>query len=152
MNKVKAILLGIALFLPIFLAGCDPSQGGISQITVTSVKLEDWTDPKDGQVYLVALPTWKNDGKEAVRQVLFVAELKDAKDFKPVDPKEPQFYGAIVEPGTTVTPQRIPEDGVILGVKKDLEDKYGPIDASKVEVEGLGSPQEYKPEKEGTNA
>jgi len=142
MNKLNAILLGIALFLPL-LVGCNgPLE---TDIKVTSVKLQDWKDPKDGYVYLVALPTWTNGGKEAVRQVAFVANIKDAEAYASPEPKEPQFYGAIVEPGTTVKPERIPEDGVILGVKQELEEKYGKLDADRIEMVGFGSAEEYKP-------
>ncbi len=76
-----------------------------------------------------------------------MADIKGAKEKaeEPAEPAEPQFYGAIVEPGTTVTPQRIPEDGVVLGIKEDLEKKYGPLDPSKVEVVGFGSIEDYKP-------
>jgi|GEM_PF-6859653 len=145
MNKLHAVLLGIVIFLPVFLTGCDPSK--TPQIDVVSVKLEDWKNPKDGMTYVVALPTWKNAGNDAVRQVAFMADIKGAKEkaAEPAEPAEPQFYGAIVEPGTTVTPQRIPEDGVVLGVKEDLEKKYGPLDPSKVEVVGFGSIEDYKP-------
>ncbi|MBN9501664.1 MAG: hypothetical protein BGO01_15675 [Armatimonadetes bacterium 55-13] len=149
MNKLKAVLLGLALFLPIFLYGCDPVHAAAaSAVKVTSVKVEEWKNPKDGETYLVALPTWKNDGEVAVRQVMFVAGLKGGQEgsFTTEQPKEPQFYGAIVEPGTTITPQRVPEDGVILGNKKDLEEKYGKIDSDRVEVEGIGSPDEFVPE------
>jgi len=142
MNKLNAILLGIALFLP-FVVGCDPAT--TPAISVTEVKLHDWTDPKDGKIYVVAMPTWKNDGKVAIRQAMFSADIKDAKGFKPKESAEPQFHGAIVEPGTTVTPQQVPEEGVILGVKKELEDQFGKLDESRVEVEGLGSTEEYKP-------
>lgn len=142
MNKLNAILLGIAIFLPFF-AGCDPAHA--PNIKVTSVKLEDWKDPKDGNVYVVALPTWTNAGNDAVRQVVFVAAIKGDGSYVSKEPAEPQFYGAIVEPGTTVKPERVPEDGVILGVKKELEEKHGKLDEDQVEVKGFGSSQDYTP-------
>lgn len=142
MNKLNAILLGIALFLPMLFVGCDPTKS--PQIDVVSVKLEDWKNPKDGLTYVVALPTWKNGGSVALRQASFFAAIKGSNDQLPTA-DEPQFYGAIVEPGTTVTPQRIPEDGVVLGVKEDLEKKYGPLDPSKVEIGGIASVDDYNP-------
>ncbi len=146
MNRLHAVLLGIVLLLSIVGTGCDPKVAAASNgIEVVSVKLEDWTDPKDGKVYVVALPTWKNNGKDAVRQVTFVAAIKGDESVQPKNqPEEPQFYGAIVEPGTTVEPKRVPEEGVVLGEKDALKD----LKADSVEVKALlASDKEYIPAK-----
>lgn len=145
MNKTHAVLLGIALLLPIAGTGCDPKVAAMNEgIEVVSVKLEDWTDPKDGKVYVVALPTWKNNGKDAVRQVTFVAAIKGDEAKQPsTQPEEPQFYGAPVEPGTTIEPKRIPEDGVVIGEKEVLKD----IKPEAVEVKAFASDKDYVPTK-----
>lgn len=146
MNRLHAVLLGIVLLLSIVGTGCDPKVAAASNgIEVVSVKLEDWTNPKDGKVYVVALPTWKNNGKEAVRQVTFVAAIKGDESVQPPNqPEEPQFYGAIVEPGTTVEPKRVPEEGVVLGEKDALKD----LKADSVEMKALfASENEYVPAK-----
>lgn len=145
MNKTHAVLLGIALLLPIVGTGCDPKVAAATEgIEVVSVKLEDWKDPKDGKVYVVALPTWKNNGKDAVRQVTFVAEIKGDKATQPKnEPAEPQFFGAPVENGTTVEPKRIPEDGVVLGEKENLKE----VTADSVEVKAFASDKDYVPPK-----
>lgn len=144
MNKMHAVLLGIALLLPIVGTGCDPKVVAMNEgIEVVSVKLEDWTDPKDGKVYVVALPTWKNNGKEAVRQVTFMAAIKGDEAKQPAQPAEPQFYGAPVEPGTTIEPKRVPEDGVVLGEKDVLKD----IKSDAVEMKGFASDKDYVPTK-----
>jgi hypothetical protein len=145
MNKLKAVLLGIAIVLPILIAGCDP---GVAQATegieIVSVKLADWTNPKDGKVYVVALPTWKNNGKEAVRQVTFLASVKGEEVNQPKnDLDSPQFYGSPVEPGTIVEPTRTPEDGVVLGEKEAFKD----LTPESVEVKAFASHKDYVPPK-----
>ncbi len=142
MNKLQSMLLGIALVLPI-VAGCDPQVAAASDgIEVVSVKLNDWTDPKDGKVYVVALPTWKNNGKEAVKQVTFLASI-DGKDVEQPknDLSAPQYNNEVVEPGTTVTPSNVPEDGVILGEKEKLKE----VKAEDVVIRAIASPKSYTP-------
>jgi len=143
MRKLKAVLLGIAIVLPILVAGCDP---GVAQATegieIVSVKLEDWTNPKDGKVYVVAMPTWKNNGQGAVRQVTFMASLKGEEAAQPKnDLDAPQYFGGPVEPGTTVEPKRIPEDGVVLGEKDGLKD----LTSDSVELRAIASDKDYVP-------
>jgi hypothetical protein len=143
MHKIKAVLLGLALTVPAVMAGCDPAVASATEgIEIVSVDLKDWKNPADGKEYLVAMPTWKNNGKDAVRQVTFVAEIQGEEAQQPtIDPTEPQFYGAIVEPGTQVDPQRIPEDGVVLGEKDHFKD----LDPSKVKIRPFASPNEFVP-------
>jgi len=109
-----------------------------------TVKLEDWTNPKDGKVYVVAMPTWKNNGKEAVRQVMFAAAIKGDNAQQPKnDTDSPQFFGGTVEPGTTIEPKRVPEDGVVLGEKEALQD----LKADSVEMTAIASDKDYVPPK-----
>lgn len=145
MNKVHAVLLGIALLLP-FLGGCDPKVANATAgIEVVSVRLDDWTNPEDGKVYVVALPTWKNNGKEAVRQVTFLASIegKDVEQPKN-DPKKPHYNNEVVEPGTTVTPSQVPDDGVVLGEKEKLKD----IKVEDVVITPIASTENHVPPKE----
>ena len=138
MNKLHAVLLGIALLMP-FVAGCNPEAVAATEgIEVVSIKLEDWKNPEDGKTYVVALPTWKNNGKAAVRQVMFVAAIEGKDVDQPKnDLKEPQYNNEVVEPGTTVTPTNVPGDGVILGEKETLKD----IKAEDVVIRAFASPK-----------
>lgn len=140
MNKLHAVLLGVALLLP-FLGGCDPKVASATEgIEIVSVKLDDWTNPEDGKVYVVALPTWKNNGKEAVRQVSFLASINGNEVDQPKnDLKEPQYNNEVVEPGTTVTPTDVPGDGVILGEKEKLKD----LKVEDVVIQAIASPENH---------
>ncbi len=142
MNKINAVLLSIALFLPIVI-GCRPEEVAATEgIEVVSVKLEDWTNPKDGKQYVVALPTWKNNGKEPVRQVSFWPELKGMEWKEPEGFNEgPTYYGDAVEPGTTVEPVKTPQDGVVLGSK----DEFKELKAEDVTMTAVASPEKYEP-------
>lgn len=144
MNKLHAVLLGAVLLLPLF-GGCNPKVAeATAGIEIVSVKLDDWTNPADGKVYVVALPTWKNNGKEAVRQVTFYAAI-DGKDIE--QPKndlgKPQYNNEVVEPGTTVTPCNVPDDGVVLGEKEKLKD----IKVEDVMVKAIASTENHVPSK-----
>ncbi len=143
MNKMHGVLLGITLLLSLVNTGCDPKVAASSEgIEVVSVKLEDWTNPTDNKVYVVALPTWKNSGKDAVRQVTFLASIKgDGVEQPKNDTQEPQFYGQAIEPGTTVEPKRIPEDGVVLGEKNQLKS----LEPESIEMKAIASDKEYVP-------
>lgn len=143
MNKVHAVLLGIVLLLSIVGVGCDPQVAAASSgIEVVSVKLEDWTNPEDGKVYVVAMPTWKNSGEVAFRQVTFTAAIKGDESVQPHDQSdEPQFHGAAIEPGTIVEPKQVPDEGVILGDKEALKD----LEPEAVEILAIASEKEYVP-------
>jgi hypothetical protein len=144
MNKLHAVLLGVALLLPL-LGGCNTKVAeATAGIEIVSVKLDDWTNPEDGKVYVVALPTWKNNGKEAVRQVSFLAAI-DGKDVDQPknDLKKPHYNNEVVEPGTTVTPSQVPDDGVVLGEKEKLKD----IKAEDVVIKAIASTENYVPPK-----
>ncbi|MBC8066257.1 MAG: hypothetical protein H7Y17_15610 [Chlorobia bacterium] len=145
MNKLNAVLLGTVLSLTILTVGCDPKAAAASSgIEIVSIKLDDWTNPKDGKVYVVALPTWKNNGKEDVRQVTFMAAIKGEEATQPKnDLSEPQFYGGVVEPGTTVEPKRVPEDGVVIGEKETFKE----LTADSVEISAIASGTDYVPPK-----
>lgn len=140
MKKVASVLLGLAIFGPLYL-GCSNSNS-LSMVEVQSVKLEDWVDPKDGKTYLVAMPTWKNSGSQDIRQATFAASTRRGGETIPsLEPRGPQFFGGVVEPGTVVQPVRIPEDGVVLGEKKDLSE----VRPEDVEIVALGSTEDYIP-------
>lgn len=144
MHKFKAVLLGLALVVPAIMAGCDPATVSATEgIEIVSVDLKDWKNPADGKTYVVAMPTWKNNGKDAVRQVAFEAQIEGLKDEDQPknDIEEPQFYGAVVEPGTTVTPSHVPEEGIVLGEKEKLKD----LDPQKVKVQAIASPKDFVP-------
>ena len=144
MNKVNAVLLGIVLLLSIAGIGCDPQVAAASSgIEVVSVKLEDWTNPEDGKVYVVAMPTWKNNGKAAVRQVTFTAAIKGDESVQPSNQSdEPQFHGAAIEPGTTIEPDQVPDEGVILGEKEALKN----LKPEAVEILAIASEKDYVPD------
>ena len=141
MNRPLAILSGLAL-IALAIAGCaSDSLAKLTDVEIVSVRLAEWTDPDTGKVYAVAMPTWKNAGTQDIRQVIFAASVKGKESASGIEPKEPQFYGAIVEPGTVVESHRVPEDGVILGEKTEL----GEIAPENVEMTGIGSSEQYVP-------
>jgi hypothetical protein len=140
MKKVASVLLGLAIFGPLYL-GCSNAQS-LSMVEIQSVKLEDWVDPKDGKTYLVAMPTWKNSSSQDIRQATFAASTRRGSETIPsLEPREPQFFGGVVEPGSVVHPVRIPEDGVVLGEKAELAG----VRAEDVEIVALGSSEDYSP-------
>jgi len=141
--KTKLLLLA-CLALALLAEGCNPKVVEATEgIEIVSVKLADWENPKDGKTYVVALPTWKNNGKVAVEQVTFSASLENHEKQPANDLSEPQYYGGPVEPGTQVEPKRVPDDGVILGEKSNLAN----LKESDVVITPIASSEPYKPEK-----
>ena len=141
MNRPLAILTGLGI-LATAIAGCaNESLSKLTDVEIVSVRLADWRDPDSGKVFVVAMPKWKNAGTQDIQQVIFAANVKGKEGTTGREPHEPQFYGTVVEPGTTVESHRVPEDGVILGEKSDLVE----IAPEDVEMPGIGSSEPYVP-------
>jgi hypothetical protein len=145
-NIWLACLLGIASIAAV--VGCDPSK--TASVEVVSVDVHDWTSPTDGKTYVVAAPTWRNNGPGIVRTVMMVASFRKADGTLETlfEPKKPLYYGSDVEKGTEVKPVREPEDVLILGEKEALTKKYGELTKENVVVEAIGSEEKYEEEKE----
>ncbi|MCC7230119.1 MAG: hypothetical protein IT203_06975 [Fimbriimonadaceae bacterium] len=148
MKKLNAVLLGTAIMIPWVVNGCNPEVAEATQgIEVVSVRLEDWKNPEDGKTYIVAMPTWRNNGSSPVRQATFFAHIDglDEKLQSNDEPKEPQFFGGIADTGVTVTPAKVPQEGVVLGVKEDIEKALGKLKPEAVQVEAVGSTKDFVP-------
>lgn len=142
---MKLIALTTWILTMIAFSGCNPATVAATDgIEIVSVRLEDWRNPADGESYLVALPTWRNSGTEAVQQVTFMATVDRVEAQQPKnDPKEPHYFGSPVEPGTEVKPTRVPEDGVVLGKSEELKN----LRPEEVQVRAIASTDKFVPPK-----
>ena len=133
MPSMKAVVFGL-MALAIISCSSVPSP----TITVTDAKVQTWKSDKDGNEYVVIVPTWRNEGPGAVSEVWMAGRLKGPKgEFELQGSEKPLYRGDELPEGTTFHPTNFPEDFIVAGLAEEVLSITGPNPS--VEVDAYGT-------------